>query len=259
MDLTMDSQLLFSIIAPAYRNKMYQDVYDSLSKNNNLSFEMIFVGHRPPEKKMPENFKYIFTTVKPSQCLEIAARKANGKFIMMFPDDCIASGNLPYVINSYISKLDMNKYCIVPSWSWRGRIRTNNIIFLDAILKYPVGTCCILKKIWNDVGGMDRRFFGILCFADFYFRLIKMNINTYILRNCHVTEIDPLYDKDFAGKINKGTRYTNSSIGKTDNELLKNLWTYDGVSSHYRNSLVEPFSDDNILEVSQGPNMIIPR
>jgi len=31
------------------------------------------------------------------------------------------------------------------------------------------------------------------------------------------------------------------------------------LSSHYRNSPVEPFSDDSILEVSQGPNMIIPR
>jgi hypothetical protein len=248
---------IFSIVAPAYRNKMYEDVYNSFSKNNDISFEIIFVGDRPPQKKMPENFKYIFTTVKLSQCLEIAVRESIGKFIIVSPDDCLVSNNYLSILNNYINTLDMKKNFILPGWKWRNKIRKGYVSIANVSLIVS-STPCILKELWHYIGGIDKRFFTMWGLLDLYLRLIQLHISQREVSDCYMIEIDPSHDKLFTEKLKIGVRFTSSKARKIDHHISNCLWS-NKFNSLCRNSPVEPFSDDNILEVSQGPNMIIPR
>ena len=81
------SKPVFSLIAPAIRSDFYKRVYDSVSKGNKIPFEIIFVGNNKPKIKMPDNFHYIYSNVKPAQCLEIAARNAQGEYLIPLADD----------------------------------------------------------------------------------------------------------------------------------------------------------------------------
>ena len=73
----------FSIIAAAIRDYHYKGFCDNVSKECKVPFEIIFVGDKPPLEPMPSNFHYIYTKVKASQCLEIAARNAKGRFYII--------------------------------------------------------------------------------------------------------------------------------------------------------------------------------
>ena len=77
------SKPVFSVCFSAIRNNLYKSFYDSLSAVHGSCppFEVIFVGDNPPTEPMPDNFKYIYSKVKPAQCTEIAVRAATGDFI----------------------------------------------------------------------------------------------------------------------------------------------------------------------------------
>ena len=59
------SDIFFSLIASAIRSDRYEGIYNNLSLNNKVPFEIVFAGDKPPKKTMPDNFKYIYTKVKP--------------------------------------------------------------------------------------------------------------------------------------------------------------------------------------------------
>ena len=81
---------IISVFASAYRIHWWRGMYDSLATNK-VSFEIVFVGQNKPDFKLPNNFKYIYSNVKPAQCLEIALKQATGEFIMNMSDDWLFS------------------------------------------------------------------------------------------------------------------------------------------------------------------------
>ncbi len=75
-----------SLCASAIRVAFWKQFYDSCT-GNKIPFEVIFVGSVKPNWELPENFKYIYSPVKPSQCYEIAFREAKGELIAWTTDD----------------------------------------------------------------------------------------------------------------------------------------------------------------------------
>ena len=85
------SDPIFSIIAPAIRPENYKRFYHYISQDTKVPFEIIFVGHKPPTEFVGENFNYIYSRVKPAQCIELAAREAKGEYLIPSCDDCYFS------------------------------------------------------------------------------------------------------------------------------------------------------------------------
>lgn len=77
---------LISLCASANRIEYWMRLYNSL-KGNTISWEIIFVGDRKPNFELPSNFKYIYATVKPAQCYQIAFWAAQGELIAWTADD----------------------------------------------------------------------------------------------------------------------------------------------------------------------------
>jgi hypothetical protein len=75
-----------SVIASANRPEWWERVYRSLTSNK-LKFEVIFVGDVAPKFKLPNNFKWIYATVRPAQCYQIALWEAQGEAIQLTADD----------------------------------------------------------------------------------------------------------------------------------------------------------------------------
>ena len=99
----------FSIAFSAIRNNLYKRTYDSLSKDCNVPFEIVYAGYSPPTEKMPDNFRYIYTTVKPAQCVEIAARNSSGEFIILASDDISFSDGFLNKAHNWCNRIDSDK------------------------------------------------------------------------------------------------------------------------------------------------------
>src|SRR3990167_967619 len=80
------SDIQVSLVASANRIQWWMRFYDSL-KENTLNWEIVFVGNIKPDFALPENFKFIYATVKPAQCYEIGFRAARGELIHWTADD----------------------------------------------------------------------------------------------------------------------------------------------------------------------------
>ena len=84
------SDIKFSFIMPSIRFENCLRLYHSLmnnSKYSKYSFEVIVVGPEKISIKLPFNFIYIYSEVKVTQCIEIAARRSNGEYIIGFRND----------------------------------------------------------------------------------------------------------------------------------------------------------------------------
>ena len=187
----------FSIIAPAIRENLYKRFYDSLAGSRGVrdrsqtSFEIIFVGFSPPKEQMSSNFGYIYTKVNAVQCWEIAAREAQGEYLILAVDDCLFSRRFLDRIYYYLNRLYMENTLIGT------RYQTNGV-FYDKILTYsgriqnaPVlpSTCAFKREVWTELGGLDRRFPGAFCNADMILRFYERGYNLFIAPDCWLNEI----------------------------------------------------------------------
>ena len=236
------SQPLFSIINPAMRDDRYETVYQSLSLLNRIPFEIVFVGPNPPQKSMPSNFRYITTDVKPAQCLEIAARYATGEYLITAGDDLTFSANFLNKMASYVGRLEGSKVWLSSKYSLGGVFHDGYFTFDPTMEICPmVGVANVIRReVWHEMGGVDRRF--VACFADtdIQMRLHEKGYTLFITPDCSVDEIPP---------VDMNTLFRRSA--KSERLFLNSLWINKYGLSKTRLSLVEPFSDNNILSVSQ--------
>lgn len=94
-----------SIVATAFRPQNWMSLYKSIG-DNQVNFELVFVGPSPPGYELPKNFRFIKTPVKPPQCMEIVVRNTNAELIMNIADDC------EFVTPSSLDELyDLYKSC----------------------------------------------------------------------------------------------------------------------------------------------------
>ena len=75
-----------SLIGPSIRPELWKQFCDSLT-NNTVSYEVVFVGPKGPICEMPSNFRWINSSVKPSQCTHIAFMEAKGEYVSLTADD----------------------------------------------------------------------------------------------------------------------------------------------------------------------------
>jgi hypothetical protein len=234
------------LIGAAVKSSLYMGVYNSLIKNNQVPFEIIFIGYNPPTEKLPDNFQYIYSEVKPAQCIEAAARLAKGDFLVNIADDEIFSYNFLNNLKSYIDRVNTDKMFFAFRYKVRGKIRDDRLWYeKNRYGKLMCGVaCCVEKRIWHEVGGIDKRFAGSLYDLDLQFRYLERGMKLFITPRCIIEELHDQGDSQIPSLFDK----TNAQSRR----LLKKFWSHSDESVVLKRLCeVDRFADDNILSCDQ--------
>ncbi len=237
----------FSIIGTSIRNSVYMDFYNSISNGSKTDFfEIIFAGPNEPIEKMPKNFHYIKTGVKPGQCLEIAARYATGEYLIPSPDDFRFEPDFFNRLYRYTMRLDRDRYLISFRHRYSGcKPRDERLIFSNKIPNSPVAgsSGCYRRDLWSEMGGIDKGFIFGATDIDMQLRFFERGLGLFILPDLIFTEIS----------IDNQPSCLWRKVGKQDVKTLFKFWVDENINvSKKRLFPVESFNNDMILLKSQG-------
>ena len=234
-----------SLIASASRPENWAGLYESIGEND-VEFELVFVGPNSPKQKLPDNFHYIKSNVKPAQCFEIAAKHAAGELIMWFVDDArfITEHPLDKLYRAYLSHSDEK---IIMTCEYHLPDGYNR--YYPGKMDSPMMALCGLlsKSLWRDIGGIDRRFIALCWDMDLVMRVLA--------KGGKVETAGVFMDERI--ESSRGLRSRGSTLLKdhmaTDRVLVDELWVRDGKLGLVRSSPVLPFMDLDIMTRSQAP------
>jgi len=234
-----------SIFGPSYRPENWMDLYGSIGENE-VRFEIVFVGPNEPDFELPSNLKFIKSCVKPMQCFEIAARNTTGDLIMDIADDVEFRTKSPLdrLYNIYKS---YNNYKLIISC----RYMQDGVDLSEECHRFFAGdksspvlplSGLMSRKLYREIGGIDRNFIAIIGGNDLAMRA-HANGAEIILSDVY---LDETKSKSRGSQL--CVEYWNHDRG-----LLMDLWVVNGKVQSKRARPVEPFSDIKIMEESQGP------
>ena len=231
-----------SIFAPALRPQNWMDLYKSIGEND-VEFELVFVGPNQPDYRLPNNFRFIRSLVKPTQCLEIALRNTTADLVMPMADDTFFKRSRP-LDRLYETYKNYNNDKIILSCRYmlNGEDLSESAHF-DGINSPIMPLAGLMSRnLLMNIGGYDKNFIAIQGELDIAMRVHALG-GDVILSDVFLEE-----DKD----KNAGSELCNEFWGH-DRGLLKSLWTKNGKIHFCRTKPVESFDDLNILKASQGP------
>jgi GT2 family glycosyltransferase len=240
-----------SIFAPANRPQNWMDLYKSIGEND-VEFELVFVGPNQPDYRLPNNFRFIRSSVKPSQCSEIALRNTTADLVMNIADDCMFKGSRPLdrLYETY-KKYNNDKIILSCKYMLNGEDRSDSAYFSysnEGTGTYdkssPVMPLCGLmsRNLLMSIGGIDKNFIAIMWDSDIAMRVHALGGDVILS--------DVFLEEDL-GK-SAGSELCNE-FWEHDRGLLLSLWTKNGKAHLRRAKPVESFDDLNILKASQGP------
>ncbi len=243
-------EIKYSLVSPAIRTENWLKIYQSV-KSNNTNFEIIFAGPRKPNFKLPQNFKYIETNVKPAQCWEILYENAQGEYIMNIGDDLVFRTKNPLdKLDEELEIYKNDRILLGLTYKFRNVDQTKQQTFKinnneneSALL--PMSPP-LKKELWYRYGRFDSRFICTLMEADFFLRMINDGykvVNSSVL----VTE----------DKILEDNRKMSRDYMRIDRKLMLKLWTYKRDNKEYfstkRNEPIKNFEKKTILTKSEKP------
>jgi hypothetical protein len=231
--------------------------------NSSVSFEMIFVGNKPPIEFVGEHFKYIYSTVKPAQCVEIGARESKGLYILPMADDVKYTYNFLDILYEEISNLDTDKYILSFMGFPAGKLG-NMSEQIKKYQGYPYDkyidnspnipwSACYPRNLWYQLGGVDRRFIHPFYDVDLYMRLYEIGFTFKLAKDIYVREFYPRFKPGRKAREKfKNSRMLNMYLIYS-RTLLNSFWVNpDGTMSKKRLSPVESFDDKDIKTITQG-------
>ena len=234
-----------SIYASAHRPHNWMDLYRSIG-HNDVSFEIVFVGPNVPDFELPDNFKFIKSRTKPTQCVEIAVRNTSADLIMNIADDTEFRTEKPLdILYQAYKSFNNNKILLSCRYMYHGQDIS------DAAARFFAGddssqimplSALMSKKLYYDIGGIDRNFIAIMWDCDIAMRVYAMG-GEVILSNVYLDEIESKRHGSILCR----------EFWSHDRKLLERLWSINKKTHLNRTKPVEPFSDLRILEESQGP------
>jgi len=239
---------IITVFGTAIKTQHWKRVYAQLGRENTIPFELIFAGDKKPDFELPKNFRHIYTTVKPSQCNEIASREASGEYLMQIADD--TRFNVPNLLNEFMKHFNAQKsdnVVVMPAYGPNFEANPIWSHFTDEDLTSPpMGVGSFLRTdTFKMLGGIDRRFVGTHWDVDVYMRAREIGGYVHIARDIVASE---------DGGENKLIHECHG-----DKALLHSFWVIkppkDGMPGEYakkRLAPVEPFEDKDLLTVSQS-------
>jgi len=262
----MNRPPIISLFGSANRPWLWPRLHNSISLNE-VPFEIIVVSDQQPQDfTLPDNFHFIYSEVKPAQCAEIAKRHTTGDLIMPIADDLVFSEHALDVLHRTFLSLDNDKAVVSARYYCNGQIYTDpKCRFWNGDLNSPLLSVAGLskKQMWEQLGGIDRRFVALAWNIDMVMRIYEIGgCVTY----CEEAKVVELHDKSGPEK-----GLFNDVGFPLDMTLLDWLWARQsplpktvspdsvysfnqekGILMKNRLSPVMPFEDKHILTVSQG-------
>ena len=238
----MSEKIIISVVASAVHTQYWMELYNSLAKANTVPFELIFVGNKQPDFELPENFSFIYSEVKPAQCWEIGSRRAIGEYIMPVSDDLIFSEGTLNDLYRYQTE-EIGKVVVSCRYKLRGgRVRDDLMFFNINNPDSPPALMCPLvnRKIWESLGGIDRRFIALYWDLDLHMRMFELGRKAFFSPMSIAEE-----------RVNEGSRLS-GRYAAPDRALLDSFWVTESGCSNIRLAPVEHFDNKDIMFVSQG-------
>lgn len=231
------------IVASAFRPQNWMNLYKSIG-DNQVDFELVFVGPNPPDYELPNNFRFIRSLVKPTQCFEIAFRNTSAELVMHIGDDLIFRTPSP-LDRLYKMYKSCNNDKIILSCRYMLNGQEQPVIehyYLCGDINSPIMPLAGLmsRNLFNSIGGIDRNFIAVMWDLDIAMRVYALGGDVFFS--------DVFMDEDKGN----GSRLCEDFLWH-DRGLLDDLWVKDGKVNFFRAKPVESFSDFNILMTSQGP------
>jgi len=241
-----------SIFSSAFRPQYWMDLYKSIGEND-VEFELVFVGPNQPDYRLPNNFRFIRSLVKPTQCLEIALRNTTGDLVMSVADDCMFKGSRP-LDRLYETYKNYNNDKIILSCGYmlnsEDQSEARYFSACDSITEAEIKSSPVMplsglmsRNLLMNIGGIDKNFIAIMWDLDVAMRVYALGGDVILS--------DVFLDEDKDNKT-AGSELCNE-FWEHDRGLLESLWKTNGKIHYYRTKPVESFDDLNILKASQGP------
>lgn len=233
-----------SLCASALRPAQWLETYNSLTQNN-IEWQIIYVGPNPPPFILPPNFKYIQSNVKPAQCYEIAFRAAQGELLGWTADDTVYPPNA--LDNMYNFWKSFNNEKIVAAFRtvedgkditdvhrFRGRDPNSPRMAPFGIMS---------TKLFHELGGYDSRFICGQSENDMVMRVYEIG------GELKISDISVFVDHQKAH--DSGTAFR-SGFFHEDRKVLESAWVRNDVVQSKRLCPVESFSNENICIITQS-------
>jgi hypothetical protein len=242
-------QPVVSLCASTIRPQNWLYLYNNASSS--IPFEMVFVGPNEPDFILPDNFKYIKSNVKPTQCTEIAIRHASGKFVMHIADDqeFVIDNPLGRLYDEYLSYNNEN-LILSPRYMMNGSDCSYECHHYPTTQQesplIPISGF-FPREIYLELGGIDKNFIVAFHDYDVAYRFYNQGGTVVLSDNVWVNE---------NSSLSFGVSRILSQWGVHDQKLLESLWMVDGKTQLNRSVPFEPFINENILTESQGPKGI---
>jgi len=233
---------IVSVIASAIKTQYWAEFYAMLCAKNSIPFEIVFVGDVRPNFNLPENFIYIYNEASPIQCYETACRNAKGEFVWTLPDDLIIQPGTLDILYQYIKRLWNEKAILSPRYSGStDSPAMDNLFCFDIDYRFPpiVVNMFMRKKVWQELGGFDKRFITLYAELDLQLRAWWDGGHPFIIPG----------EQYVIKERNQTThRLTDSVLHLVESRgFLDSLWkNSDGSYSRNRLEAVQPFTDDEI-------------
>jgi len=236
-----------SLIAPSHRTYLWKTFFESIITN--LDFEVIFVTDKEPKpEEIPKayNFKWIYSTVKPAQCFEIAYRQSTGTHIIWCGDDFIYG---PYVLDHlyamYKSFYDYRVMIACNVYQDGYSARHEHVVPWDNNIRLTT-TGLISKEAIEEVGGLaDIQFVCGHWDCDLMMRIYAKGGRLFECPTAMAYEPHSQFHKSEANFATSWQEELN---------YFTQLWQKDGKTIQERQKLFQPYTNENILIENQGPS-----
>ena len=276
----MDNPVV-SVFVPGIRTDKWLRFYKSL-KSNRVSFEIIFIGDKRPKFDLPDRVRFVYSEVKPTQCAHIGFLHAKGEYLVPSGDDCVYSKRSLDLMLKTLRRTGEKNTFVTPRYQtfrpYKKRSRKKEQLADFAVIRpkkgkpplLPVGGM-VSRKLWNKLGGMDRRFICSDWEQDMAMKLWEIGGSVVKCKKCMITEVKeipypsilPNEYKDYDRRLLYSLWCVNSSKPKhryTPENLMPmpthdNPYEYKIVKT--RSVPLEPYDESNdIYTITQGPKGI---
>lgn len=211
----------------------WMSIYEMLLKTD-LKFEIVIVGPIEPDFILPEEIKFYKSNVKPLQCCHTAAIMSTGKALLQIVDDIeYQDGGIKAMFNEVISNEKVAATCHYYKNGIDATEEQNIYGYKsDSVPLLPV--CGLYERsVYSEVGGLDKRFNGIMGELDLYLRIFIAGYNTKFV--------------DYACNENRENSSLLNRFWHRDRPIFIDLWKHI-----IRNDIVRSYDNENLLTIEQN-------
>lgn len=236
--MTPNISAYFTSIRP-YR---WMRIHEMLVKSG-LTFEIVIVGPTEPKFELPKEFRFFQSNVKALQCAHAAAHFSIGETLLQIADDVdYQDGGIRAMFDAVMARkvaatcsYYQNNVCFVPFQNIAGK-KNGTLPMLPVCGMYK-------RHIYEDLGGIDKRFTGVMGELDLYQRIELAGYKTEFVK-FRCDESTSYQDKEKTSLCKK--------CWHTDRPIFVQLWSTNGTLCTRRNDVVRPYeNNDTLLTVNQ--------